>query len=151
MADSTAKTYVVNHTMISGGYTAGELITPTLAMFTQADGTTRQGLCVPNKGTGLPQELDIARLTRLYAIREATDEDEPTDGLPPDGVLLGNAPEGQTRVSIDTFAEVDPNQSTGGNQSEVGRRGKKNAPDNLPAGLSQADPNAPDEPPTGVV
>lgn len=148
MADTSKdKAYVVTHTMISGGLVAGEVFTPFASDFTLLDGSTRSGMAVLSKDTGRVIEIDLDRLSGLSAVREATDDDKTAAGFPDDGILLGNAPAGQTRIGTDTFANVDPSLSTGGDQSDVGKpRGKKADPILVPAGVTQADPPPADAP-----
>lgn len=109
-----AKTYVVNHTILGTGHMAGEAFTPESG----------------NKGVkntmGVVVPIDFDRLMNLGAIREATpDEQKAFDQkglLDPNAVIQGDAPEGQTRVSSDTFAaNLAPGDVTpaGGNQSDL--------------------------------
>lgn len=108
-------TYIVNHTALGVTHAAGDLYEP-------EDG------------------VDIDRLLALGAIRQATEDEIAAvreKGIPvPGAVFLGEAPEGQTRVSNDTFAalpayDVNP---AGKDQSAAAKAAK---------GKDEAKPDAP--------
>jgi hypothetical protein len=105
-------TYIVNHTLLGTGHAAGEVFPV-------------KGGKVTDKNTGKDVDVDLDRLLGLFAIREATPEDRKAldaKGLTdPNAILMGDAPDGQTRVSSDTFAPVDPASVTnaGGDQSDA--------------------------------
>lgn len=125
MAD---KVYVVNHTLLSTGHQAGEAFVV-------------NGGKVTNVNTGAADDVDVDRLSGLFAIRDATPEEieafKDTGLADPNAILQGDAPEGQTRVSSDTFAAVAPNQvrPAGGNQSDRGK-GKKADASNESGGVN---------------
>ena len=108
-----ADTYIVNHTLLSTGHAAGEVFP------VSADGKTVKD----TQGNDVPVDMD--RLLGLFAIRKATDDEKAAldakGTLNPDAVFQGDAPEGQRRVSSDTFAAVGVYQVTdaGPNQSDV--------------------------------
>ena len=109
-----ADTYIVNHTLLGTGHVAGDKFP------LSDDGKTVKDV----QGNDVP--VDLARLLDLFAIRKATDEEiaafENKGTLNLDAVFQGDAPEGQRRVSSDTFAQVAEYQinAAGPNQSDVG-------------------------------
>ena len=109
-----ADTYIVNHTLLGTGHVAGDKFP------LSDDGKTVKDV----QGNDVP--VDLARLLDLFAIRKATDEEiaafENKGTLNLDAVFQGDAPEGQRRVSSDTFAAVGQYQinAAGPNQSDVG-------------------------------
>ena len=108
-----ADTYIVNHTLLGTGQAAGEVFP------VSADGKTVKDTF----GNDVPVDLD--RLLGLFAVRKATDEEKAAldagGALDPSAVFQGDAPEGQRRVSSDTFAAVGGYQVTyaGPDQSAV--------------------------------
>lgn len=109
-----AETYIVNHTLIGTGHVAGDQFP------LSSDGKTVRDTL------GNDVAVDLDRLLDLFAIRKATDEEiaafDSKGTLNMDAVFQGDAPEGQRRVSSDTFAQVGASQITaaGPNQSDVG-------------------------------
>ena len=108
-----ADTYIVNHTLLGTGHVAGDKFP------LSDDGKTAKD----PQGNDVP--VDLARLLDLFAIRKATDEEiaafETKGAVDLNAMYLGDAPEGQRRVSSDTFAAVGLYQVTdaGPNQSDV--------------------------------
>ena len=108
-----ADTYIVNHTLLGTGHVAGDKFP------LSDDGKTAKDA----QGNDVP--VDLARLLDLFAIRKATDEEiaafETKGAVDLNAMYLGDAPEGQRRVSSDTFAAVGLYQVTdaGPNQSDV--------------------------------
>ena len=115
-----ADTYIVNHTLLSTGHTAGEVFPISADPFPMSG----DGEIIKDK-QGNDVLVNTQRLLDLFAIRKATDEEKAAldakGTLNPDAVFQGDAPEGQRRVSSDTFAAVGLYQVTdaGPNQSDV--------------------------------
>ena len=131
-----ADTYIVNHTLLSTGHAAGEVFP------VSADGKTAKDV----QGNDVPVDMD--RLLGLFAIRKATDDEKAAldakGTLNPDAIFQGDAPEGQRRVSSDTFAAVGQYQVTdaGPNQSDVGSTKPVKSSKSDPAPAQDAPPPA---------
>ena len=108
-----ADTYIVNHTLLGTGQVAGDVFP------LSDDGETVKDI----QGNYVP--VDMPRLLGLFAVRKATDEEKAAldakGTLNPDAIYQGDAPEGQRRVSSDTFAAIGQYQITdaGPDQSDV--------------------------------
>lgn len=113
-------TYLVNHTLLSTGHAGDENGGEVFPI--QDDGVS-----VIDK-FGSTVTVDFDRLLSLYAIRKATDDEVETmksaGTLKTDGVYQGDAPDGTTRVSSDTFAPVDSAQVTFAGPDQSRKSGK---------------------------
>ena len=147
-----ADTYIVNHTLLGTGHVAGEVFPLSADPFPMSGA----GETIKDK-QGNDVLVNTQRLLDLFAIRKATDEEkvalENKGTLNLDAVFQGDAPEGQRRVSSDTFAQVAEYQinAAGPNQSDVGavkaeqaskadKAAKSNKADATPAQASEESP-----------
>ena len=115
-----ADTYIVNHTLLGTGHVAGEVFPLSADPFPMSGA----GETIKDK-QGNDVLVNTQRLLDLFAIRKATDEEiaafETKGAVDLNAMYLGDAPEGQHRVSSDTFAAVGLYHVTdaGPNQSDV--------------------------------